>query len=104
MEPQVVLVDERPPLLVLVPLLLQHLLAMFGGTVLVPVLLGVDPVTILLFNGIGVLIFLIICQWKVSAYLGSSFAFIHPAPILIEEFSNTIYKIMHHLVTWQETS
>ncbi|MDO9323928.1 MAG: solute carrier family 23 protein, partial [Methanoregula sp.] len=83
MEPPVVGVDERPPLAVFVPLSLQHLLAMFGATVLVPVLLGVDPSTVLLFNGIGTLIFLVLCQWKVPAYLGSSFAFLPPALIII---------------------
>ena len=83
MEPPVVGVDERPPLSIFVPLSLQHLLAMFGATVLVPVLLGVDPSTVLLFNGIGTLIFLVLCQWKVPAYLGSSFAFLPPALIII---------------------
>lgn len=66
-----------------IPLSLQHLFAMFGATILVPVLLGVDPATILLFNGIGTLIFLVLCQWKVPAYLGSSFAFISPSLIII---------------------
>ena len=83
MEPPVVGVDEHPPLAVFVPLSLQHLLAMFGATVLVPVLLGVDPSTVLLFNGIGTLIFLVVCQWKVPAYLGSSFAFLPQALIII---------------------
>ena len=79
----VVGVDERPPLAIFAPLSLQHLLAMFGATVLVPVLLGIDPSTVLLFNGIGTLIFLVVCQWKVPAYLGSSFAFLPPALIII---------------------
>jgi uracil permease len=86
MLPPVVQVDEQPPLPVLATLSLQHLLAMFGATVLVPVLLGVDPATVLLFNGIGTLIFLVLCQWKVPAYLGSSFAFIPPALTIIPAY------------------
>ncbi|HWQ68217.1 MAG TPA: uracil permease [Methanospirillum sp.] len=76
-------VDTVPPLSLLIPLSLQHLLAMFGATVLVPILLGVNPATILLFNGIGTLIFLILCQWKVPAYLGSSFAYLSPSLMII---------------------
>ena len=76
-------VDDTPRLSLLLPLSLQHLFAMFGATVLVPVLLGIDPATILLFNGIGTLIFLVICQCKVPAYLGSSFAFISPSLLII---------------------
>jgi len=83
---QVVQVDERPPLPILATLSVQHLLAMFGATVLLPVLLGVDPATILLFNGIGTLLFLVVCQGKVPAYLGSSFAYLPPALIIIPAY------------------
>jgi uracil-xanthine permease len=75
---RVVQVDERLPLLEGIPLSLQHLFAMFGSTVLVPILFKVDPATILLMNGIGTLIYLFICRGKIPAYLGSSFAFISP--------------------------
>ncbi|CAG7621213.1 Uracil permease [Paenibacillus solanacearum] len=71
-------VDERPPLLQSIPLSLQHLFAMFGSTVLVPVLFKVDPATILLMNGIGTLLYLLICKGKIPAFLGSSFAFLSP--------------------------
>jgi len=84
--PTIVQVDERPPLPVLATLSLQHLFAMFGATILVPVLFGVDPATILLFNGIGTLIFLALCQWKVPAYLGSSFAFIPAVLTIIPQY------------------
>ncbi|MNO34098.1 Uracil permease [compost metagenome] len=57
---------------------LQHLFAMFGSTVLVPNLFGVDPGMILLMNGIGTLLYIWICRGKIPAYLGSSFAFIAP--------------------------
>ncbi|OCA53365.1 uracil permease [Photorhabdus namnaonensis] len=76
-------VDERPPFLQTIPLSLQHLFAMFGATVLVPILFKVNPATILLFNGIGTLLYLVICKGKVPAYLGSSFAFISPVLLLL---------------------
>ncbi|MGV3344962.1 uracil permease [Enterobacteriaceae bacterium LUAb1] len=76
-------VNERPPLLQMIPLSLQHLFAMFGATVLVPILLHINPSTVLLFNGIGTLIYLFICKGKIPAYLGSSFAFISPVLLLL---------------------
>ena len=78
MEKHIIEVDERLPLLPTIPLSLQHLFAMFGSTVLVPFLLNVDPATCLFMNGIGTLIYLTICKWRLPAYLGSSFAFISP--------------------------
>lgn len=51
-------VSERPPLLQTIPLSLQHLFAMFGATVLVPVLFHINPATVLLFNGIGTLLYI----------------------------------------------
>lgn len=71
-------VHERPPFIQTLPLSLQHLFAMFGSTVLVPIIFGVDPATILLMNGIGTLLYLYLCRWQIPAYLGSSFAFISP--------------------------
>ncbi len=50
-------VDERLPLLQSLPLSLQHLFAMFGSTVLIPIIFGVNPATILLMNGIGTIIY-----------------------------------------------
>ncbi|TNH43190.1 uracil permease [Photorhabdus luminescens] len=76
-------VDERPPFLQTIPLSFQHLFAMFGATVLVPILFKVNPATILLFNGIGTLLYLVICKGKVPAYLGASFAFISPVLLLL---------------------
>lgn len=79
-------VNERLPLLQTFPLSLQHLFAMFGATVLVPIIFKVDPATILLFNGIGTLIYLFICKGQIPAYLGSSFAFLAPVPIVIANY------------------
>lgn len=55
---------------------LQHMFAMFGATVLVPALTGLDVATALLFAGLGTLLFHFITGCKVPAFLGSSFAFI----------------------------
>ncbi|MEA5151179.1 MAG: uracil-xanthine permease family protein [Oscillospiraceae bacterium] len=55
---------------------LQHMFAMFGATVLVPALTGLDIATALLFAGLGTLLFHLLSKGKVPAFLGSSFAFI----------------------------
>ena len=61
---------------------LQHLFAMFGSTVLVPFLTGLDPGIALLTSGIGTLTYLLITKGQIPAYLGSSFAFIAPITLL----------------------
>ncbi|MED1916060.1 solute carrier family 23 protein [Brevibacillus sp. DP1.3A] len=71
-------VDETPHISRLLPLSIQHLFAMFGSTVLVPILTGLDVATALLASGIGTLLFLWITKGKLPNYLGSSFAFIGP--------------------------
>lgn len=80
-------IHERPPMGQSIMLSLQHLFAMFGSTVLVPNLLGVDPAICLLMNGIGTLLYLWICKGKIPAYLGSSFAFLAPAGAVIGDMS-----------------
>ena len=62
---------------------MQHVVAMFGATFLVPIITGMPPATTLLFSGIGTLLFLVITKGRVPSYLGSSFAFI--APILASQ-------------------
>jgi uracil-xanthine permease len=57
---------------------MQHVVAMFGATFLVPLLTEFDPSTTLLFSGFGTLLFLLITQNRLPSYLGSSFAFIAP--------------------------
>ncbi|WP_308637898.1 uracil permease [Paenibacillus silvisoli] len=79
----IIQVHERPSLAASVPLSLQHLFAMFGSTVLVPILFKVDPATILLMNGIGTLLYLLITKFKIPAYLGSSFAFLSPVFVVL---------------------
>lgn len=57
---------------------LQHVVAMFGATVLVPLLTGFPPATTIFFSGLGTLVFLVVVRNRVPSYLGSSFAFIAP--------------------------
>ena len=76
-------VHERPSFAKLLPLSFQHLFAMFGATVLVPFLLKVDPATSLFMNGIGTILYVLICQGKIPSYLGSSFAFIGPVGAVV---------------------
>jgi uracil permease len=71
-------VHERPKLVKWVALSVQHLFAMFGATILVPILTGLSVSVALLASGIGTLTFLIVTKGKLPAYLGSSFAFIVP--------------------------
>ncbi len=85
MSRRVIQVEERLPLLQTIPLSLQHLVAMFGATVLVPILFKINPATVLLFNGIGTLLYLWICKGKIPAYLGSSFAFLSPVFVVMSQ-------------------
>ncbi len=71
-------VNETPKFSQWLTLSIQHLFAMFGATILVPYLVGLDPAIALISSGLGTLAFLLICKWQVPAYLGSSFAFIAP--------------------------
>lgn len=71
-------VHEVPPLAQMIPLSVQHLFAMFGATVLVPILTGMNPSLALLTSGLGTLLFQLFTRGKVPAYLGSSFAYIAP--------------------------
>jgi len=79
-------VHERPPLTQSIPLGIQHLFAMFGSTVLVPILFGVNPATILLLNGVGTILYIFITKGKIPAYLGSSFAFISPVTAVLDKY------------------
>lgn len=71
-------IHEKPTVGQLITFSFQHMFAMFGSTILVPQLVGLSPSIALLTSGIATIIFLIITQFKVPAYLGSSFAFISP--------------------------
>jgi uracil permease len=71
-------INDKPSPGQLITLSFQHMFAMFGATILVPTLVGLSPSIALLSSGIATIIFLLITQFKVPAYLGSSFAFISP--------------------------
>ena len=86
MNRRVIQIQEKLPLLQTIPLSLQHLFAMFGATVLVPILFKVNPATILLFNGIGTLLYLALCKGRIPAYLGSSFAFLSPVFLVLPAY------------------
>jgi len=87
MEKRSVGIHEKLPLLQSLPLSLQHLTAMFGATILVPILLGVDPAIALLMNGIGTIIYTLVTKGGIPAYLGSSFAFIAPVMLISANYS-----------------
>ena len=86
MEKRLIQVEERVPVKLLVPLSVQHMFAMFGASVLVPFMFGINPAVVLLMNGVGTLLFILITKGKAPAYLGSSFAFLSPALLVIDKF------------------
>ncbi|NNG39311.1 nitrate reductase [Flexivirga sp. ID2601S] len=75
---EVVAPDERLSWPRTIGIGVQHVVAMFGATFLVPLLTGFPPATTLFFSGIGTMLFLIVTAGRVPSYLGSSFAFIAP--------------------------
>lgn len=83
MSKKIIGVSEKVPAALLLPLSLQHTFAMFGASVLVPILFNVNPSIVLLMNGIGTLLFILITKAKAPAYLGSSFAFIGVGNLII---------------------
>lgn len=74
----VVMPEERLPMGQTIVAGLQHVVAMFGATVLAPILMGFDPNVAILFSGIATLIFFVVTGGRLPSYLGSSFAFIGP--------------------------
>ena len=83
---KIIQVEEKVPPKLLIPLSIQHMFAMFGASVLVPSLFGMNPAIVLFMNGVGTLLFILITKGKAPAYLGSSFAFIAPAMVVISKF------------------
>ena len=65
---------------------LQHMFAMFGASILVPFIFGINPAVVLFMNGVGTLLFIGVTKGKAPAYLGSSFAFLAPAGVVISNF------------------
>lgn len=83
MQKRIIQVEETVPLSMLIPLSIQHMFAMFGASILVPIIFGISPSIVLLMNGLGTLLFIFVTKRKAPAYLGSSFAFLAPAGIVI---------------------
>ena len=77
-EREVIGVDDRVSVGRAIPLGIQHMMSMFGSTVLVPVLTGLDPNVAIMCSGIGTICYLLVTGNKIPSYLGSSFAFISP--------------------------
>jgi putative pyrimidine permease RutG len=75
-ERDVIYPEDRLPWPQTILLGLQHVMAMFGATVLVPIILGFNPNTVIFFSGVATLIFLALTGRRVPSYLGSSFSFI----------------------------
>ena len=85
-EKRIIQVEEKVPVKMLVPLSIQHMFAMFGASVLVPFIFGINPAIVLFMNGLGTLLFIWITKGKAPAYLGSSFAFLAPAGVVISQW------------------
>ena len=83
---KIIQVEEKVPANLLFPLSLQHMFAMFGASVMVPILFQINPSVVLLMNGVGTLLFILITKGKAPAYLGSSFAFLAPAGLVIAKW------------------
>ena len=86
MDKRIIQVEEKVPVKMLVPLSIQHMFAMFGASVLVPFIFGINPAIVLFMNGLGTLLFIWITKGKAPAYLGSSFAFLAPAGVVISQW------------------
>lgn len=84
-ERKIIQVEEKVPAKLLIPLSIQHMFAMFGATVLVPFIFGISPAIVLFMNGVGTLLFIVVTKGKAPAYLGSSFAFLAPAGLVIDQ-------------------
>ena len=83
---RIIQVEDKVPFNLLVPLTLQHMFAMFGASILVPFIFGINPAVVLFMNGVGTLLFIGVTKGKAPAYLGSSFAFLAPAGVVISNF------------------
>ena len=75
--------DERLPWPATIALGLQHVLAMFGATVVAPLIMGFATNLAILFSGVGTLLFFVVVGGRVPSYLGSSFAFIGPVAAVV---------------------
>lgn len=81
-------VEERLPIGVTIPLSLQHLFAMVGATILVPIITGMSPSIALFCSGVGTLLYILCTKAKLPAFIGSSFAFIGPMLVASKNYGS----------------
>jgi uracil permease len=82
-------VDEKLPILKTIPLSLQHLFAMVGATILVPMITGLSPSIALFSSGVGTLLYILCTKARLPAYVGSSFAFIGPMGVATKAYGQS---------------
>jgi len=85
----VVDVNEKLPILETIPLSFQHLFAMVGATILVPMLTGLNPSIALFCSGVGTLLYILCTKARLPAYVGSSFAFIGPMGVATKAYGQS---------------
>jgi uracil permease len=85
MAQKIIGVEEKVSIGKAIPLGLQHMMAMFGATVLVPILTGMSPSLAIMCSGIGTMLYLLVTRSKIPSYLGSSFAFIAPVALVVAD-------------------
>lgn len=90
-------VDDRVEVARAIPLGIQHMMSMFGATVLVPVLTGLNPNVAIMCSGIGTMVYLILTRNKIPSYLGSSFAFISPI-LVVSAISGNVHQALSGVV------
>ena len=83
---RIIQVEDKVPFNLLVPLSIQHMFAMFGASILVQCIFGINTAEVLFMNGVGTLLCIGVTKGKAPAYLGSSFAFLAPAGVVISNF------------------
>ncbi len=82
-------VNEKLPILKTIPLSLQHLFAMVGATILVPMITGLSPSIALFCSGVGTLLYILCTKARLPAYVGSSFAFIGPMGVATKAYGQS---------------
>lgn len=104
-------VNERPTPGKWLGLSIQHMFSMFGSTVLVPILVGLNPGIALFSSGVGTLMYILITKGKIPAYMGSSFSFIVPMMALMKTVGypgiaqgtiavGLVYLVVSLIVSW----
>lgn len=79
---KIIQVEEKVPLKLLLPLSIQHMFAMFGASVLVPFIFGINPAIVLFMNGVGTLIFIAVTKQSHRHIWGRASHFLHRQVLL----------------------